>query len=92
MEGQQQHPESRFVKVASEELCDLFLIQADDRGCPVSSSLVIRPAHLVDLGKDNQTRKPMPSVGSTGGYIQAMPTFVLMRDGTVMNKTVGGQS
>lgn len=34
----------------------------------------------------------MPSVGSTGGYIQAMPTFVLMRDGTVMNKTVGGQS
>ncbi|XP_073003339.1 thioredoxin-like protein CXXS1 [Typha latifolia] len=103
MEGQQQLNKSRVVKVDSLDSWDLFISQASNQGCPVfvhfSASWCVPSLSmncyfeelaqtyqdvlflLVDVDEVKEVASKME--------VKAMPTFVLMRDGEVIDRMVG---
>ncbi|WOK96451.1 thioredoxin-like protein CXXS1 [Canna indica] len=99
MEGQQQHPRSRVVKVDSEDLWNQYINQ----GCPVFvhfgaswcvpslamnayfEELAMTYQNVLFLYVDVDEAKGVASKVE----VKAMPTFVLISDGTVINKTIG---
>ncbi|XP_077211036.1 C-terminal cysteine residue is changed to a serine 1 [Tasmannia lanceolata] len=102
MEGQEQL-KSRVVKVDSEESWDLFITQATTQGCPVVvhftaswcapsvamthffEELALNYQDILFLLVDVDDVKVVASKME----IKAMPTFVLLREGTKMDKLVG---
>uniref|UniRef100_A0A6V7QU78 Thioredoxin domain-containing protein n=1 Tax=Ananas comosus var. bracteatus TaxID=296719 RepID=A0A6V7QU78_ANACO len=105
MEGEQQQQlsKSRVVKVESEERWELFMTQASNQGCPVLvhfgaswcvPSRAMNPSfeELAQAYRDISFL--LVDVDELKGVaskleVKAMPTFVLMKDGQVLNKIVG---
>ncbi|RWW00382.1 hypothetical protein GW17_00036666 [Ensete ventricosum] len=122
MEGEQQQHKSRVAKVDSEESWYLFITQANNQGCPVSSSGLsiyeypcLMPSSRVFVHFGASWCVPSLAMNSffeelamtyqdilflvvdvdevkgvaSKMEVKAMPTFVLMRDGAVLDKIVG---
>ncbi|XP_021894445.1 thioredoxin-like protein CXXS1 [Carica papaya] len=103
MEGQDQHIKTRVVKVDSVESWDFYLTQAKNQGCPIlvhftaswcMPSVAMNPYVeelasnypnvlflTVDVDELKEVARRME--------IKAMPTFVLMRNGEIVDKLVG---
>ncbi|KAI3466205.1 hypothetical protein Pfo_022868 [Paulownia fortunei] len=103
MAGHQQLTRSRVAKVDSEVTWDMFISQAKNQGCPVvvhfmaswcMPSVVMKPffeelamSHqdilflLVDVDEIKEVASKME--------IKAMPTFLLMKEGVVVDKLIG---
>ncbi|THU48464.1 hypothetical protein C4D60_Mb09t26530 [Musa balbisiana] len=100
---QHHHSKSRVVKVDSEESWYLFITQANNQGCPVFvhfgaswcvpslamnsffEELAMTYQDILYLVVDVDEVKGVASKME----VKAMPTFVLMRDGAVLDKIVG---
>ncbi|XP_058072876.1 thioredoxin-like protein CXXS1 [Magnolia sinica] len=103
MEGQDQLIKSRVVKIDSEDSWDFFQNQANNQGCPVvvhftaswcAPSVAMNPIFeelalnyqdILFLVVDVDDVKAVASRME----VKAMPTFVLMKDGTQVDKLVG---
>ncbi|OMO64943.1 Thioredoxin [Corchorus olitorius] len=103
MEGQEQQNKSRVVKVDSVESWDFYVNQATNQGCPIivhftaswcMPSVAMNPFYeelastfqdVLFLTVDVDDVKEV----ATKMEVKAMPTFVLMREGTVVDKLVG---
>ncbi|GFP89975.1 thioredoxin-like protein cxxs1 [Phtheirospermum japonicum] len=104
MAGHQQAThESRVAKVESAKTWDMFIAQANNQGCPVvvhftaswcMPSVAMEPfleelalSHqdilflLVDVDETKEVASKME--------VKAMPTFLLMKDGVVVDKIIG---
>ncbi|KAK6268909.1 hypothetical protein QUC31_013069 [Theobroma cacao] len=103
MEGQEQQSKSRVVKIGSVESWDFYVNQATNQGCPIvvhftaswcMPSVAMNPffeelassfQDVLFLTVDVDDVKEV----ATRMEIKAMPTFLLMRGGTVVDKLVG---
>ncbi|KAK6264869.1 Thioredoxin domain - like 10 [Theobroma cacao] len=103
MEGQEQQSKSRVVKIDSVESWDFYVNQATNQGCPIvvhftaswcMPSVAMNPffeelassfQDVLFLTVDVDDVKEV----ATRMEIKAMPTFLLMRGGTVVDKLVG---
>ncbi|XP_021294405.1 thioredoxin-like protein CXXS1 [Herrania umbratica] len=103
MEGQEQQSKSRVVKIESVESWDFYVNQATNQGCPIvvhftaswcMPSVAMNPffeelassfQDVLFLTVDVDDVKEV----ATRMEIKAMPTFLLMRGGTVVDKLVG---
>ncbi|KAK9089608.1 hypothetical protein Scep_028690 [Stephania cephalantha] len=103
MEAQGQLQKSRVVKVDSEETWDFYVTRADNQGCPIVvhftaawcvPAVAMNPFFeelalnyqdvlflLVDVDEVKGVAKEKK--------IKAMPTFLVMRSGSVVDKLVG---
>ncbi|CAL9103547.1 unnamed protein product [Musa acuminata var. zebrina] len=100
---QPQEVKSKVAKVDSEESWDLFTTQADDRGCPVFvhfgaswcvPSLAMNTCFEELANSHQDILFLLVDVDEVKGVasrmeVKAMPTFVLMKHGTVLSKMVG---
>ncbi|GLT72533.1 hypothetical protein SLA2020_444590 [Shorea laevis] len=95
--------QSRVVKVDSGESWNFFIAQAKNQGCPVVvhfradwcrpstamnpffEQLALTYQHILFLSIDVDEVKGVASKME----IKAMPSFILMRDGTLVDKLVG---
>ncbi|XP_030456920.1 thioredoxin-like protein CXXS1 isoform X1 [Syzygium oleosum] len=103
MEGQEQQNKSRVVKVESPESWDSYLAPANAQACPVvvhftaawcMPSVAMNPffeelastfPDVLFLTVDVDDVKEV----ATRMEVKAMPTFLLMKDGTPVDKLVG---
>ncbi|XWS12777.1 hypothetical protein CRYUN_Cryun37aG0119300 [Craigia yunnanensis] len=103
MEAQEQQNKSRVVKVDSVESWEFYVNQATNQGCPIvvhftaswcMPSVVMNPffeelasafQDILFLTVDVDDVKEV----ATRMEIKAMPTFLLMREGTAVDKLVG---
>ncbi|KAI6703954.1 hypothetical protein NL676_013090 [Syzygium grande] len=103
MEGQERQNKSRVVKVESPESWDSYLAPANARSCPVvvhftaawcMPSVAMNPffeelastfPDVLFLTVDVDDVKEV----ATRMEVKAMPTFLLMKDGTPVDKLVG---
>ncbi|TXG47205.1 hypothetical protein EZV62_026499 [Acer yangbiense] len=82
MEGQQgEQNKSRIVKIDSVESWDYYVSQANSQGCPLASSYSDVLFLTVDVDDVKDVASKME--------VKAMPTFLLMREGAVVDKLVG---
>ncbi|KAI4304296.1 hypothetical protein MLD38_039827 [Melastoma candidum] len=100
--GQQQGP-SGVVKVDSSESWDYYVSQSKDQGCPLvahfSASWCVPSIAMNPVFEDLRTEYPdvlflavdVDDVKEVASKmeVKAMPTFLLMRDGAVVDKLVG---
>ncbi|XVF27787.1 hypothetical protein REPUB_Repub14bG0139000 [Reevesia pubescens] len=103
MEVQEEQNKSRVVKVDSVESWDFYVNHATNQGCPIvvhftaswcMPSVIMNPffeelasafQDILFLTVDVDDVKEV----ATRMEIKAMPTFLLMREGTVVDKLVG---
>ncbi|XP_057950177.1 thioredoxin-like protein CXXS1 [Malania oleifera] len=103
MERREQHKKSRVVKVQSEESWDFLTTQANNQGCPVLAhftavwcmpsvamnhffeELALRYQDILFLAVDVDEVKGVASKME----IKAMPTFLLLREGAMVDRLVG---
>ncbi|KAK8488240.1 hypothetical protein V6N11_047178 [Hibiscus sabdariffa] len=103
MEAQEQHNNSRVVKIDSVESWDTYFNQATNQGCPIVvhfmaswciPSVAMNPffeelaltfKDVLFLSVDVDDVKEV----ATRMEIKAMPTFLLMKGGSVVDKLVG---
>ncbi|GKV42338.1 hypothetical protein SLEP1_g49749 [Rubroshorea leprosula] len=103
MDGQEQHNKTRVVKIDSVEAWDFYVSQASNQRCPVVAhftaswcmpSVAMNPCFeelasayqnvlflTVDVDEVKEIAKKLE--------VKAMPTFVIMRGGAVVDKLVG---
>ncbi|KAK5844670.1 thioredoxin-like protein CXXS1 [Gossypium arboreum] len=103
MEGKSKKPKSRVVKINSQRTWDFFITQANNQACPVMvhftaawcvpsvamnpffEELALSYQDILFLSVDVDDVKEAASKME----ITAMPTFLLMRQGTQVDKLVG---
>ncbi|XP_044495621.1 thioredoxin-like protein CXXS1 [Mangifera indica] len=103
MEGQDEQTKSRVVKVDSVESWDLFVSQANNQGCPIvvhfSASWCMPSVAMNSFFEEVAAAYPdvlflcvdVDDLKDVAAKLEvkAMPTFVLMRVGNVVDKLVG---
>ncbi|KAK1260990.1 Thioredoxin-like protein CXXS1 [Acorus gramineus] len=103
MKGQQQLHKSRVIKVESQESWDFLLAQASDQGCPVFIHFtaswcvpsIAMNSYVEELATTHEdiffllVDVDDIKAAATKMEVKAMPTFVLMKGGDVMEKLVG---
>ncbi|KAJ0083082.1 thioredoxin-like protein CXXS1 isoform X1 [Pistacia vera] len=103
MEGQDEQNKSRVVKVDSAESWDLFVSQANNQGCPIvvhfTASWCMPSVAMNSFFEEVAAANPdvlflcidVDEVKDVASKmeVKAMPTFVLMRGGAVVDKLVG---
>ncbi len=103
MEGQDEQPKSRVVKVDSVESWDLYVSRANNQACPIvvhfTASWCIPSVAMNSFFEEVAAAYPdvlflcvdVDDVKAVASKmeVKAMPTFVLMREGAVVDRLVG---